>query len=166
MVRVLATFIRACSGRVYHHTAPVANIYALRESLRLIHEEGLAQCLARHERNGRALQSGLEAMGLVLHAQEGYRLCDLTTVRIPEDVDELRVRQSLLRDVSIEIGAGLGPLKGKVWRIGLMGYSSRLPNVVPVLTALEDILRREGFNVPCGAGVDAALRVAQQPIAS
>ena len=105
-------------------------------------------------------------MGLALHAQEGHRLCDLTTVRIPDGVEDLRVRQILLRDYSIEIGGGLGPLKGKVWRIGLMGHSSRFSNVVAALAALEDVLRREGFAAPRGAGPEAAVRAAREQVPS
>ena len=104
-----------------------------------------------------ALHAGLEAMGLKLHAQDGHRLKVLTTVRIPEGVDDLKVRQGLLNEYSIEIGGGLGPLKGKTWRIGLMGHSSTEENVLFVLHALEKMLAGQGFKMETGAGVKAAI---------
>ncbi|MDO8673980.1 MAG: alanine--glyoxylate aminotransferase family protein [Dehalococcoidia bacterium] len=145
------------SGRLYHHTAPVNMIYAFRESLRLIHEEGLDNRFARHRLYGDALQAGLKAMGMELYAQEGHRLPVLTAVRIPEGVEDLKVRQTLLSEFGIEIGGGLGPLKGKAWRIGLMGYSSTEPNLVLLLTALEAVLPRFGFKVEGGSGPAAAV---------
>jgi len=122
--------------RVYHHTAPIVMIYALAQALELLHEEGFAQRFARHERNHRALMAGLNVLGLEAAAAEGHRLWMLNSVRVPDGVDEARVRQALLFDHGIEIGAGLGPWKGKVWRIGLMGESSRRENVKRVLIAL------------------------------
>ena len=98
-------------------------------------------------------------MGLTLHAQQGYRLNTLTTVRIPSGVDDLRVRQRLLNEYNIEIGSGLGPLKGQIWRIGLMGYSSTQENVLLFLSTLEKLLIDEGYSVEPGVGVAAAIQV-------
>ena len=147
------------TGRVYHHTAPVTMIYALHEALALIVEEGLDTRIKRHQKNAAALRAGLEAMGLVLHAEEGHRLNSLTSVRVPVGVDDLRIRQKLLNEYSIEIGGGLGPLKGKIWRIGLMGESSNEGNVLLLLYALEKILQAEGFRLEVGAGVTAAIQL-------
>ena len=146
-------------GRAYHHTAPISMVYALREALALVLEEGLEARYARHWQNGRALQAGLQAMGLALHAQDGHQLPMLTTVRIPEGVDDAPTRRTLLNEYNIEIGGGLGPLRGMIWRIGLMGYSSTRDNVLLVLTALETVLAEQGFRCPQGAGVSAANKV-------
>ena len=145
--------------RLYHHTAPISMVYALHEALAMIVEEGLENRVKRHLRHGSALQAGLKAMGLALHAQEGYRSSSLTTVRIPDGVDELKIRQRLLNEYSIEIGAGLGPLKGKIWRIGLMGYSSTAGNVLIVLSALEKLLADEKYQVEAASGVAAAIEI-------
>jgi len=145
--------------RAYHHTAPITMIYALREGLRLVLEEGLEARVGRHQHNGQALWAGLEAMGLTLHVQEGYRLPVLTTVRIPEGIEDVKLRRALLYGHNIEIGGGLGPLAGKVWRIGLMGISSSPENVLAVLQALEQELSAQGFRLEKGAGVAAADRV-------
>ena len=126
--------------RTYHHTAPITMVYGVREALRLIQEEGLENCFKRHELNHKALKKGLEKLGLSLHAHEGHRLWMLNTVRVPEGVNEARVRKSFLDEFNIEIGGGLGVLKGKVWRVGLMGYSSREENVLYFLHALEKTL--------------------------
>ncbi|MCS6926734.1 MAG: alanine--glyoxylate aminotransferase family protein [Candidatus Binatia bacterium] len=142
--------------RVYHHTAPISMNYALREALRLVQEEGLDTRFRRHRRNHLALAAGLTALGLPLAAQEGYRLWTLTSVRIPDGIDDVRVRRQLLEQYNIEIGAGLGPLRGKVWRIGLMGESSTRSNVLLLLSALEEILHTQGYRCPPGAGVAAA----------
>ena len=144
------------TGRFYHHTAPISMVYALHEALALIVEEGLEARVKRHLRNGGALQAGLEAMGLKLHVQEGHRLAVLTSVGIPEGVDDVKVRQGLLNEFGIEIGGGLGPLKGQIWRIGLMGYSSNEGNILQVLHGLEKLLVREGYKVEAGVGVAAA----------
>ncbi len=144
--------------RVYHHTAPISMVYALHEALSLVLEEGLEARWARHERHGRALQAGLEAMGLALHAKAGYRLPVLTTVRIPEGVDDLAVRGALLRRFGIEVGGGLGELKGKVWRVGLMGESSTPGNVLFFLNALGKLLREQGFAADLRAGLEEAER--------
>ena len=144
--------------RFYHHTAPINMIYALHEALALIVEEGLEVRVKRHLRNGGALQAGLEAMGLTLHAQKGYRLSSLTTVRVPEGIDEVKLRQQMLNVYNIEIGGGLGPLKGKIWRIGLMGYSSTAENVLLVLSALGKLLANAGFKADTAAAEMAAIR--------
>lgn len=145
--------------RVYHHTAPISMIFGLREALRLVQEEGLVARWRRHERHHRALVGGLQALGLAPAAQEGHRLWMLNSVRIPDRVDDAAVRQALLLEYGIEIGGGLGPLKGRIWRIGLMGESSTEANVKLVLSALEQILPRFGHGVEAGAGVDAADRI-------
>jgi alanine-glyoxylate transaminase/serine-glyoxylate transaminase/serine-pyruvate transaminase len=142
--------------RVYHHTAPISMNYALHEALRLVAEEGLGARFARHPRNQEALAAGLEALGLGLAAEEGHRLPMLTTVTVPDGVDEARVRARLLSEHGIEIGGGLGPLKGRVWRIGLMGESSRRAHVLTLLASLEDSLRAEGRRVAAGAALAAA----------
>lgn len=126
--------------RTYHHTAPISSNFALYEGLRIVAEEGLEARWARHRRNAERLWSGLEALDLTLHVPPSHRLTTLTTVRVPDGVDEAGVRKSLLEDYNIEIAGGLGELKGKVWRIGLMGYSSTPENVDLLLGALEKIL--------------------------
>ncbi|MBI1987846.1 MAG: alanine--glyoxylate aminotransferase family protein [Nitrospinae bacterium] len=143
--------------RFYHHTAPISMIYALREALRLIQEEGLEEQFARHQRNHLALVAGLKGLGLELSAQKGHRLPMLNAVRIPEGIDDLKIRRYLLHEFGIEIGGGLGPLKGKIWRIGLMGHSSTRNNVLLVLGALEQALRAEGHRLEPGAAVVSAL---------
>ena len=142
--------------RVYHHTAPISMNYALREALRLVAEEGLEARFARHRRNHEALAAGLAALGLALAAQEGHRLPMLNAVTVPAGVDEARVRSRLLADDGIEIGGGLGPMKGRVWRIGLMGESSRRESVLSVLSALEVALAAEGHRVSPGVALAAA----------
>jgi alanine-glyoxylate transaminase/serine-glyoxylate transaminase/serine-pyruvate transaminase len=146
------------NDRFYHHTAPISMVYAFYQALILVIEEGLEKRIQRHQKNGQALQAGLEAMGLELHAQKGHRLNTLTTVRIPSGVDDLRVRRGLLNEFNIEIGGGLGPLKGKVWRIGLMGYSSTEENVLHLLYCLGKLLSSEGYRVEPGIGVAAAIK--------
>ncbi len=128
------------NDRTYHHTAPINMNYALREGLRLIEEEGLQERFARHRRNAQMLWDGLAELGLTLHVPLDHRLPSLTTVRVPEGVDEAAVRRRLLDEYTIEIAGGLGALRGKIWRIGLMGHSSRPENVVALLGALERIL--------------------------
>lgn len=147
------------SERAYHHTAPISMNYALHESLRMIKEEGLDNTVARHKKLGAALQQGLEAMGLELHVEEAYRLPQLTAVRVPEGVNEAEVRTTLLNDYSLEIGAGLGSLQGKIWRIGLMGHSCSETNVMTVLNALEQALVKQGANINKGVAVEAATDV-------
>lgn len=142
--------------QMYHHTAPISMNYALLEALRIVREEGMEPRFERHRRNHLALVEGIEAMGLKMFVEKPHRLWSLNTIRIPEGIEDLKVRQKLLKDYNLEIGGGLGALKGKIWRVGLMGYSSNETNVVYFLTALEQILREEGFEVPRGAGASAA----------
>jgi len=142
--------------RPYHHTAPISMNYAIYEALRIVAEEGLEARFKRHLANSAALQAGLEAMGLELAAQQGYRLPQLIAVRVPNRIDDAKVRTDLLRLFSLEIGAGLGSLKGKVWRIGLMGESSRRENVMLVLNALETVLAAQGMEIARGAALVAA----------
>ena len=142
--------------RVYHHTAPISMNYALLEALRLVAEEGLDARWRRHERHHLALKAGLAALGLELAAQEGHQLWTLNAVRIPAGVDDAAVRSALLDEFGIEIGGGLGPMKGSVWRVGLMGESSTEANVLLLLSALERVLPRFGLAVQAGAGVAAA----------
>jgi alanine-glyoxylate transaminase/serine-glyoxylate transaminase/serine-pyruvate transaminase len=144
--------------RVYHHTAPISMNYALYEALRLIEEEGLEARWARHQRHHQALKAGLAALGLPLAAQENHQLWTLNSVRIPAGVDDAAVRGALLQSFNIEIGGGLGPLKGQTWRIGLMGESSTSANVLLVLSALERVLPRHGHPLEVGTGVAAAER--------
>ncbi len=145
--------------RAYHHTAPITMVYALREALRIVLEEGLEARFARHRRHSQALMAGLAALGCTPNASEGHRLPSLNCVTAPPGVDEAAVRKALLLDFDIEIGGGLGPLAGKVWRIGLMGESSRQDHVVAVLAALEVLLKRAGRVQRPGAAVAAALEV-------
>jgi alanine-glyoxylate transaminase/serine-glyoxylate transaminase/serine-pyruvate transaminase len=147
--------------RKYHHTAPVNMIYALREALLIIAEEGLPARFARHHLNHRALVAGLEAMGLSMLVEEKFRLPTLNAVRIPEGADDKKVRAALLKEFGIEIGGGLGVLAGKIWRVGLMGHSSRRKNVVLFLSALETVLKAEGVKVRPGA-LEAAAKVYAQ----
>jgi alanine-glyoxylate transaminase/serine-glyoxylate transaminase/serine-pyruvate transaminase len=126
--------------RTYHHTAPISSNYALYEGLRAVAEEGLKNRWMRHQQNAKLLWEGLERMGLVLHVPKEFRIPSLTTVQIPEGVNDLEVRRKLLTDYNIEISGGLGELGGKVWRIGLMGYSSRKENVLLLLAALKELL--------------------------
>jgi alanine-glyoxylate transaminase/serine-glyoxylate transaminase/serine-pyruvate transaminase len=146
------------ANRAYHHTAPITMNYALYEALRIVLEEGLEARFARHRENSKALKAGVEAMGLELAAQEGHRLPQLTAVRTPSGIDDGKVRAELLRLFNTEIGAGLGPFKGRVWRIGLMGESSQRANVMLVLSALETILGAEGIEIARGAALAAADR--------
>jgi len=142
--------------RVYHHTAPITMNYALREALRLVEEEGLPARFERHAAHHTALVAGLRALGLEIASEKGHQLPMLNAVSVPSGVDEARVRGRLLSEHGIEIGAGLGPMKGKVWRIGLMGESSRRSSVLAVLSALEGALAAEGCKVPPGASLAAA----------
>jgi len=140
----------------YHHTSCSNLIYGLREALRIAMEEGLEARWARHQLNGDALKAGIEAMGLKILTQPGYELSVLTAVSLPEGVDELAIRKGLLDEYSIEIGGGFGPLKGRLIRIGLMGYNSCRKNVDTVLAALEHILPRCGLTPAAGAALTAA----------
>jgi alanine-glyoxylate transaminase/serine-glyoxylate transaminase/serine-pyruvate transaminase len=144
--------------RAYHHTSPINMTYALRESLRMMMEEGLDNRIQRHARVAAGFRAGAEALGLTLLAEEGHRLNPLTTVSIPEGIDDGKVRRTLLNDYEIEIGGGLGAFAGKAWRVGLMGESARERNVFAVLSALETILSKEGYEVAFGASLSAAQR--------
>jgi alanine-glyoxylate transaminase/serine-glyoxylate transaminase/serine-pyruvate transaminase len=140
----------------YHHTSCSNIIYGLRETLRIAMEEGLEARWARHQLNGDALKAGIEAMGLKILTRPGYALSVLTAISVPEGVDELAVRQRLLEEYNIEIGGGFGPLKGRLLRIGLMGYNSCRKNVDTVLSALEHVLQGPGFQPHVGAALAAA----------
>jgi aspartate aminotransferase-like enzyme len=146
-------------ARFNHHTAPTSMVYGLREALRAVHEEGLEARFARHRLHGDALRAGIAAMGLTLFGSEppAHRLPFLTPVIVPGGVDELRVRRRLVEDFGIEIGAAFGPLQGKIWRIGTMGYSAQRAHVLSCLAALEQVLRAEGWRSGEGAGVTAAI---------
>jgi alanine-glyoxylate transaminase / serine-glyoxylate transaminase / serine-pyruvate transaminase len=145
--------------RFYHHTAPITMIYALREGLRLLHEEGLEARWQRHLLNHNAIKAGLTAQGLTYSAAEGHQLPQLNAVKIPAGVDDVALRRQLLDEFGIEIGGGLGDFKGKVWRIGIMGCNSRSNCVLLVLAALERCLQAQGHKMPPGAGVAAAIEV-------
>ncbi len=142
--------------RSYHHTAPINALYGLHEALVILEEEGIEHAWARHRRNHTALRDGLEAMGLRFLVEPAHRLPQLNAVRVPEGVDEAAVRAALLNDYGIEIGAGLGPLAGKIWRIGLMGHASNQRNVYILLSALEHILGRQGVALERGVALAAA----------
>jgi len=147
------------SNRMYHHTAPILLIYALREALRLLYEESLEERWRRHLRNAQALTRGLEALGLEIYAEKGNRCPAIIAVKVPEGIQDLNVRKTLLNEFNITISGGLGRLKGKVWRIGLMGINSCERNVILVLEALEQALKSEGYPVELGFGVEAAMEV-------
>ena len=145
--------------RSYHHTVSMSLIYALREALRVVLEERLDVRYKRHVHNARALLAGAKAIGLQPVAEEGYRAPMLTTLRIPDGIDDATIRTRLIADYGIEIGAGLGVFAGKAWRIGLMGESSNEKNVMLVLSALEKLLIASGHSVERGAAVHAASQV-------
>jgi alanine-glyoxylate transaminase/serine-glyoxylate transaminase/serine-pyruvate transaminase len=144
--------------RTYHHTAPTNSLYALHEALLLIKEEGLENCWARHHRHHLALKAGLEAMGLEFLVKEGAQLPQMNAVRIPEAARdrEAEVRATLLNEFNLEIGAGLGPLAGKIWRIGIMGYSCKPENVMLCLSALGSVLSDMGLPIQVGEAEAAA----------
>ena len=145
--------------RLYHHTPPISLIFALREAMRLVVEEGLETRWERHRLNQLALIAGLEAMGLKLLVENpSDRLPTVTAVMIPSGVNDEKVRNQLLDEFNIEIAGGFGPIKGKIWRVGLMGYCSQKPNVLLFLAALEKCLIDQGFRVGSGAGVGAAVK--------
>ena len=144
--------------RLYHHTPPVSLIYALREAMRIVVEEGLETRWERHRVNQLALIAGIEAMGLELLVKKpADRLPTVTAVMIPDGIDDAKVRNQLLDEFNIEIAGGLGPLKSKIWRIGLMGHCSQKPYVLLFLAALGKTLLDQGFRVLSGAGVAAAV---------
>ncbi|QIO22026.1 alanine--glyoxylate aminotransferase family protein [Haloarcula sp. JP-L23] len=141
--------------RAYHHTAPITNVYALREALRLVAEEGIEERWARHRSVASALKAGVEAMGLEMNAPEDYWLPSLNTVRVPDGVDDGAVIEYLLEEYDLEIASGLGALAGDIWRIGCMGHSARAKNVSYLMTALGDALTEQGADVDVEAGLAA-----------
>ncbi|MDH3886968.1 MAG: alanine--glyoxylate aminotransferase family protein [Gammaproteobacteria bacterium] len=145
--------------RAYHHTAPVNTLYALHEALVILQEEGIENSWARHQKNHDALRSGLEAMGLSFVVPEGQRLPQLNAVSIPDGVDEAAVRSALLNEYNLEIGAGLGAMAGKIWRVGLMGFASNQTNVLFCLGALDAVLSSMKAPVDSGVAVAAARAV-------
>jgi alanine-glyoxylate transaminase/serine-glyoxylate transaminase/serine-pyruvate transaminase len=145
--------------RAYHHTAPINALYGLHEALVMLQEEGLENSWARHQRNHEILRAGIEAMGLKFIVREQDRLPQLNAVTVPDGIDEAVVRQRLLNEFNLEIGAGLGALAGKVWRIGLMGYASRPENILLCLGALDAVLTDMGASINSGLGTRAANEV-------
>jgi len=143
--------------RLNHHTEATTMLYGARECARIVLQEGLENCIARHQLNGAALAAGLKAMGLELYGDQNHRMNNVVGVYIPAGVPGEPVRAAMLNDFGIEIGTSFGPLKGKIWRIGTMGYNARKDAVLTTLATLEVVLRRAGFQSPPGAGVDAAL---------
>lgn len=143
-------------SRAYHHTAPISMLYGLREALRLVHEEGLPARAARHQVNSDALMAGLQTLGLNPLPPPGHRLPMLNCVTLPDGIDEAMMRTQLLQQYGIEIGGGLGPLRGRVWRIGLMGESCRQAHVLTLLNALEEIFAGQGRLTQPGRAVQAA----------
>ena len=144
------------ANRTYHHTAPINSLFALHESLVMLREEGLDESWARHQRHYEAFRAGLEAMGLEYLVKEEHRLPQLNAVRVPQGVDEAAVRRALLQEFNLEIGAGLGPLAGKIWRFGLMGHSAQSRNVMMCLSALGSVLMDMGYPVRVGQAEAAA----------
>ena len=141
--------------RAYHHTAPINALYSLHEALLILKEEGLENAWARHHKNHLVLKAGLEAMGLNFIVKEADRLPQLNAVAIPGGVDDAAVRVRLLQDYNLEIGAGLGTLAGKVWRIGLMGHASRTENILLCIDALESVLGDMGADINIGVALPA-----------
>jgi alanine-glyoxylate transaminase/serine-glyoxylate transaminase/serine-pyruvate transaminase len=144
------------SDRVYHHTAPINMTYGLYEALQVVLEEGLPACFERHARNHLALKAGINALGIEYSADANYLLPQLNAIRVPPGVDDAFVRRELLNRFGIEIGAGLGEFKGKVWRVGLMGHGARPNNVLLILGALEQLLAEQGYSFERGASLAAA----------
>jgi len=145
--------------KMYHHTAPILMIYALREALLMMMEEGLENRWARHSMNAAALRAGLESLGLELLADPKYRAAPLTTVKVPDGIEASKVIQALYGEYNLEIGNGLGDFKDKIWRIGLMGDSCKSSNVLMLLSALENVLPKQGFETGVGVAVAEAERV-------
>jgi alanine-glyoxylate transaminase/serine-glyoxylate transaminase/serine-pyruvate transaminase len=144
--------------RAYHHTAPVNTLYGLHEALVVLEEEGIENSWQRHQSNHMALRAGIEAMGLSFVVDEAERLPQLNSVSIPEGVDDATVRSRLLNEYSLEIGAGLGPMAGKIWRIGLMGFASNSKNVLFCLGALDAVLSDMRAPIKGGTAVEAAMQ--------
>ena len=151
----LGLHTRFWDEHLYHHTAPVLNVYALREALRMMEEEGMPARLARHARHAQALRAGLEALGLSLFADPAHRMAPVTTVLVPAGVSDAVTRSMLLDEFNVEIAGGLGEFAGRMWRIGIMGHSAQRSNVMLLLSALEHVLRRQGF-APRESGAAAA----------
>src|SRR5262249_25719455 len=144
--------------RTYHHTAPTNSLYALHEALLILKEEGIENAWARHQRHHLALKAGLEAMGLKYVVKEGARLPQMNAVHVPEAIQEreAEVRRTLLSEFNLEVGAGLGPLAGKIWRVGIMGYSCKPENVMLFLSALGSVLSDMGLPIHVGEAEAAA----------
>ena len=152
----------AGGGRAYHYTAPSNALFGLHEALRMTLIEGVENRWARHEMHSRALMGGLQALGLEPFAQEGFRLWQINSVKVPVGMDDQALRTRLLREYNIEIGAGLGPIKGQVWRVGVMGYSANRSNVLLLLSAMEEILGSMKHPFDAGAATQAATGVYAQ----
>lgn len=144
-----------------HHTEATTMLYGARECARILLEEGLANAVDRHRVHGAAMAAGLAAMGLTLFGDQSMRMNNIVAVRIPDGVDPDGIRATLLADYGIEIGTSFGPMHGKVWRVGVMGYNARGDAVLTTLAALEQVLRRAGVGVPHGAGIDAGFEALQ-----
>jgi alanine-glyoxylate transaminase/serine-glyoxylate transaminase/serine-pyruvate transaminase len=142
--------------RAYHHTAPVNALYGLHESLVMLQEEGLENAWQRHAAMHSALAAGLESLGIHFVVPAGQRLPQLNTIYIPEGIDDAKTRQYLLANYDLEIGAGLGVLAGKVWRIGLMGYSARMENIILLLKALAAAMTEQGYSCDAASAIAAA----------
>jgi (S)-ureidoglycine-glyoxylate aminotransferase len=140
-----------------HHTEATTMLYAARECARILLQEGLKSAFARHAAASRALGAGLNAMGLELFGDQAHKMANVTGVHVPDGMDGEKVRRALLKDFAIEIGTSFGPLHGRIWRIGTMGYNARADAVLATLGALDAVLAAEGLRLPRGAGVDAAL---------
>ena len=143
-------------NRAYHHTSPISMTYAIREALRMLLEEGLENRIIRHDKVASGLRAGLNALGLQLLSEPEYQLNPLTAVRIPDGISDTDIRSKLLQDYNIEIGGGLGELRGKIWRIGLMGENARESIVFNLLSALEESLDDFGYEVAFGSSLSAA----------
>ncbi len=147
--------------RFYHHTAPINMIYALYEALSIIREEGLQERFKRHKLNSKALVNGFEALGLQMLTSEPYRLPSLHAVKIPDGISDADVRKKLRADYRIEIGGGLGPFKGNIWRVGLMGHGSQKENVNRLIKALGEIMQPMGYNCSIEEALSAVSRTYQ-----
>jgi (S)-ureidoglycine-glyoxylate aminotransferase len=145
--------------RLNHHTEATSMLYAARECARIVLGEGLDACFARHRQAGAAVAAGLSAMGLKLYGDQRHRMPNVNGVLIPDGIDGEKIRQDMLLEFGIEIGTSFGPLRGRIWRIGTMGYNARREPVLLCLAALEAALQRQGFRLPAGAGVTAATAV-------
>jgi alanine-glyoxylate transaminase/serine-glyoxylate transaminase/serine-pyruvate transaminase len=139
-INLVTSYWGSSSKRSYHHTAPINALYGLHEALILLQEEGIENAWARHQKNSNIFIEELNKLGLEVFVKEGHRLPELATIKIPEGIDDNEIRSRLLNEFNIEIGAGLGVLAGKIWRIGLMGYTSNENNINSCLSALKQIL--------------------------